>query len=376
MVDIDRFIARNQPSWERLEALAGRRTRTLTTAELDELIGLYQRASGHLAYARTHFREPGLLARLTMLVAGAHGAIYGRRSAATGTLRRFLLTSYPAAVWHCRRAVLASAAFLLVPAVAVGIWLGVSDAALDAAMPEELQEALLASEFEDYYSSAPAQDFTSLVTINNIQVSVVAFALGALLVPGALILVYNGVNVGVAAGLFASAGRLPEFFGLILPHGLLELTAVVIAGGAGLQMGWALVVPGDRTRSAALAEEGRRSVVLVLGTIGAFVVAGVIEGFVTPAPIPTVLRVAVGVLVWVSFLAWVIGRGRVAAAAGFTGHPDDDLPAWDRWRGIATTPAALAPAPPALAGALRRAGDGSGSAAAGASASPPGRLTG
>ena len=334
MVDIDRFIASNQPSWERLEVLSGRRTRSLSTAELDELIGLYQRASGHLAYARTNFREPSLLARLTMLVAGAHAAIYGRRPAAAGTLQRFLSTSYPAAVWHCRRAILASAALLLVPAVALGIWLGVSEAALDVAIPQETQDALLASEFEDYYSSSPAQDFSSSVTINNIQVSVVAFALGALVVPGALILAYNGVNLGLAAGLFANAGQLPKFFGLILPHGLLELTAVVIAGGAGLQMGWAMLAPGDRTRGAALAEEGRRSVVLVLGTIGAFMVAGLIEGFVTPAPIPTLLRVAVGVLVWVSFLLWVFGRGRMATAAGFTGHPDTDVPAWDAWRGI------------------------------------------
>ena len=341
MVDIDRFIARNQPSWERLEVLSGRRTRTLTAGELRELVGLYQQASGHLAYARTNFREPGLLARLTMLVAGAHAAIYGRRAAPAGTLQRFLLTSYPAAVWHCRRAVLASAALLLVPAIAIGVWLGTSDAALDVAISEDAQEALLASEFEDYYSSAPAEDFSSQVTVNNIQVSIVAFALGALIVPGALILAYNGVNIGAMAGLFANAGRLPEFFGLILPHGLLELTAVVIAGGAGLQMGWAMLVPGDRTRAAALAEEGRRSVVLVLGTIGAFVVAGLIEGFVTPAPIPTVLRVAVGVLVWVAFLLWVIGRGRIAADAGFTGHPADDIPAWDRWRG---TPASAAAA--------------------------------
>jgi hypothetical protein len=97
-------------------------------------------------------------------------------------------------------------------------------------------------------------------------------------------------------------------------------------------MGWALLAPGDRTRGAALAEEGRRSVVLVLGVALAFVVAGFIEGFVTPAPLPTSVRLAVGIAVEALFLTWVIGRGRVAADAGFTGHPADDGPAWDRWR--------------------------------------------
>jgi uncharacterized membrane protein SpoIIM required for sporulation len=233
----------------------------------------------------------------------------------------------------CRRAVAASAAALLVPAFAVGIWLANSDAALDVALPEETQEALIASEFEDYYSSAPASQFASFVTVNNIQVSVIAFALGALAgVPGIAILAYNGIHLGTIAGLFVAEGQAGKFFGFILPHGLLELSAVIIAGGAGLRMGWAVLAPGDRTRAAALSEEGRRSVALVLGTILAFVVAGLIEGFVTPAPIPTGVRVAVGVAVWLLFVAWIVGRGRLAVAEGFTGHPADDAVAWERWR--------------------------------------------
>jgi uncharacterized membrane protein SpoIIM required for sporulation len=347
-MDIDRFIARNQPAWERLDALTararGRRVRTLDGAELAELLGLYQRVSGHLAQARSTYQDPSLLARLTMLVATAHATIYGRRARAGATLRRFFVASFPAAVWYCRRAVAVSAACLFVPALAVGAWLANSDAALDVAIPEDVQQALLASEFEDYYSSAPAASFASRVTFNNIYVSIVAFSLGALVLPGMAILGFNGLNLGLMGGLFVAEGRAGQFFGLILPHGLLELTAVVIAGGAGLQMGWAMLAPGDRTRAAALAEEGRRSVVLVLGTVGAFVVAGLIEGFVTPAPIPTVVRVAVGVAVEVLFVAWVIGRGRAAVADGFTGHPADDLPAWDAQVALAaqSRPVALA----------------------------------
>jgi uncharacterized membrane protein SpoIIM required for sporulation len=334
VVDIDRFIAHNQPAWQRLEQLTskamGRRIRRLEAAEVDELVGLYQRVSGHLAHARTAYREPGLLARLTSLVANANAAIYGRRASAGAAFARFFGASFPAAVWTCRRAILASAACLFVPAIAVGAWLASSDRALDVAIPETTQEALLASEFEDYYSSGPAGSFAGRVTVNNIQVSIVAFALGGLVVPGVYILASNGVNVGMAGGLFVAEGQGGQFFGLILPHGLLELTAVVIAGGAGLRMGWALLAPGDRTRAAALAEEGRRSVALVLGTVLAFVVAGLLEGFVTPAPVPTAVRVGVGVAVELLFLTWVLGRGRIAAAEGFTGHPDDDAAAWDR----------------------------------------------
>jgi uncharacterized membrane protein SpoIIM required for sporulation len=335
-MDIDRFIAANQPAWDRLAALSarasGRRVRELHRHEVDELVDLYQKASGDLATARTTYAEPGLVVRLTHVVAGANAAIYGRRSRARPVLQRFFLASFPAAFWVSRRAILASAACLLVPAFLVGAWLAGSDAALDVAIPEDAQEALIASEFEDYYSSAPAAQFSQLVTFNNIRVSLVAFAMGALLLPAVALLAFNGINVGVMGGLFVAEGQAGQFFGLILPHGLLELTAVIVAGGAGLQMGWALVAPGDRTRGTALAEEGRRSVALVLGTILAFVVAGLIEGFVTPAPVPTLVRVAVGVAVEAAFLLWMVGRGRLAVADGFTGLPADDDVAWEGWR--------------------------------------------
>jgi uncharacterized membrane protein SpoIIM required for sporulation len=342
VVDIDRFIATNQPAWQRLEQLSGRaqgrKIKGLLPSEVDELIGLYQLTSGHLAYARTAYRDPGLLARLTSLVANANAAIYGRRARASATFQRFFTASFPAAVWICRRAILASVACLFVPAIAIGAWLANSERALDVAIPKDTQEALIASDFEDYYSSGPASHFSARVMINNIQVSAMAFAAGALVVPGAVVLVNNGVNIGESGGLFVSEGQGGKFFGLVLPHGLLELTAVAIAGGAGFRMGWALLSPGDRTRGTALAEEGRRSVALILGTVVAFITAGLIEGFVTPSSLPTAVRVGVGVAVEVLFLTWVIGRGRIAADRGFTGLPDDDAVAWDRWRGAAVAP--------------------------------------
>ena len=105
----------------------------------------------------------------------------------------------------------------------------------------------------------------------------------------------------------------------MLPHGLLELTAVFIAGGAGLRLGWTLIDPGDRTRGAALAEEGRRAFVIVMGLVVVFAVAGTIEGFVTGRPWPTWLRVGIGASVEAAFLAYLVRRGRAPARAGFTG---------------------------------------------------------
>src|SRR6202041_221819 len=115
----------------------------------------------------------------------------------------------------------------------------------------------------------------------------------------------HGANPGESAGLFSHAGQVGRFFGLILPHGLLELTSVVIAGGSGLRLGWAGIDPGDPRRSDAPVEEGRRAVTVVLGLVLTFAVAGSIEGFVTGSALPTWARVGVGVTVEVAFAVYI-----------------------------------------------------------------------
>ena len=130
-------------------------------------------------------------------------------------------------------------------------------------------------------------------------------------------LIVNGANLGDAAGLFYAAHHPGEFWGLVAPHGLLELSSVVLAGGAGLRMGWALISPGDRPRSAALAAEARGSVVLVLGTVLTLAVSGVIEGFVTGSALPTAVRVGIGAAIELAFLSWVVLCGRSARRAAY-----------------------------------------------------------
>jgi uncharacterized membrane protein SpoIIM required for sporulation len=326
-VDLDRFLATNQPLWDRLGVLtakAGRRVSRLSAAEIDELVRLYQRTSSHLSYVRTYYGDPALTAHLTGLVAAAGAVVYGTRPRSLRAIGRFFRATFPAALWHNRRFVAVAAALFFLPAIAVGVWLANSDRAIDAVGTPALREAYLNEDFASYYSSHPASEFASKVTTNNIQVGFIAFASGALLgVPTVLLLVYNGANVGVPAGLFAAAGQSPKFYGLVLPHGLLELTAVVIAGSAGLRLGWSLIDPGDRPRRAALAEEGRRSVVLVLGLVATFTVAGTIEGFVTGSALPTFARVGIGVLVETAFVLYAVVLGREAAATGLTGLLDE-----------------------------------------------------
>lgn len=323
-MDVDRFLATNQPLWDRLAALTRQARgglRHMHAADIDELVRLYQRASTHLSYVRTYYRDPALTARLTGLVASAGAVVYGTRPRTLRTVGRFFTATFPAAVWHNRWFVAVSAFLFFAPAIAIGAWLANSDQAVNAAAPAAVREAYINEDFEDYYSSKPASEFAAQVTTNNIQVGFMAFAAGiGFCVPTAFLLAFNGANVGFAGGLFHAAGEAPKFYGLILPHGLLELTAVVVAGAAGLRLGWALIDPGDRSRGTALREEGRRAVVMVLGLVLTFIVAGTIEGFVTGSTLPTWARVGLGVLVEVAFVLYVVTQGRAAARAGLTGR--------------------------------------------------------
>ncbi len=318
-MDVDSYIRANQPVWARLDELtarAGRSVGRLSAAELDELVRLYLRVSTHLSYARTFYRDAALTASLTGRVARANAVVYGTRSRTLRAVGRFFAVTFPAAMWHVRHFVAVSAALLFVPALAFGIWIANSTSALEATGPDAVRQAYVQEDFEDYYSSAPAAAFASQVFTNNVRVAVLAFAAGiAFCVLTALLLAFNGAQVGIAAGLFHAVGEAPKFWGLILPHGLLELTAVCVAGAAGLRLGWTLIDPGDRPRGVALTEEGRRAMSIVLGLVVVFGVAGAIEGFVTGSTLPTAARLAIGITAEVAFLLYFLVQGRAAYPA-------------------------------------------------------------
>lgn len=153
--------------------------------------------------------------------------------------------------------------------------------------------------------------------------SAVAIIFGILLgIPTVYVLVLNQANLGLTGGLMFAHGKGDIFFGLILPHGLLELTAVYLAVAGGLKLGWTIVDPGRRTRGQALAEEGRAAVSIAIGLIAVLFVSGLIEGFVTGWVHVTWLRVSIGVVAELAFLTYVIVLGRRATRRGETGDAE------------------------------------------------------
>ena len=320
-MDLDAYVAAHRGDWLRLEELLRRASRPgrLSGREVDELVELYQRTATHLSVVQSAGRDPQLVARLSSLVARARGTVAGSGGSGWRDVARFLRHDFPAVCYRTRWWWGGAALAFVGVAFAFGLWVAASPEVQRAVGDPQEIRSLVEQDFESYYSSAPAQEFAARVFTNNAYVAAQAILLGVLLLPIPYILLTNALNVGVSGGLLAANGRTGLFFGLILPHGLLELTAVFVACGLGLKLGWTVVDPGRRTRSAALAQEGRALVTGALGLALVLLVSGLIEGFVTPSGLPTAVRVGIGVLAEAAFLAYVFGPGRRAARAGVTG---------------------------------------------------------
>ncbi|WP_024801355.1 stage II sporulation protein M [Nocardia sp. BMG51109] len=309
-MDVDAYAYAHRRSWDRLDQLA--RQRRLTGAEADELMLLYRRTSQQLARLQSHSPDPELIAGLGALLARARGRALGTQADAWREVGLFFTRRFPAAVYRAWPWWAAVAVLFLAVSGGIGTWVSGSAAARRALGIPADTDALTApgGEFETYYSEHPHDAFAAQVWTNNAAVSAVALFTGLLLLPAAYVLVMNAVNVGISAGLMADAGRLDSFFGFILPHGMLELTAVFVAGGAGLKLGWTLVDPGRLSRAQALARQGRATATIALGLVVVLLVSGLIEGFVTPSGLPAPVRIAIGLVAEMGFLGYVFGAGR------------------------------------------------------------------
>jgi len=317
-VDVDAFVAAHQAEWDRLDRLVARRRR-LSGEEVDELVTAYQRTATHLSAVRTAGYDPALVARLSTKVARARSAVTGAHSPSWTSVGRFAVVSFPAMAYRVRWWWLATATGSLLVALVMGWWIARSPAVQASLLPPDQARQLVNHEFRNYYSQYAATSFAAKVWTNNVLVAAESLIFGILLgVPTLLVLFENAANIGAVGGLMFAHGRGVEFFALILPHGMLELSAVFLAAAAGLRLGWRIIDPGPLPRSQALAVAGRETITLALGAIVVLLVSGVIEAFVTPSPLPTWARIGIGACAEAVFLGYVIVLGRRAAAAGLS----------------------------------------------------------
>ncbi|OBF42591.1 hypothetical protein A5719_03430 [Mycolicibacterium peregrinum] len=322
-MDVDAFVVAHRPTWDRLEQLVKRRRR-LTGAEVDELVDLYQRVSTHLSMVRSASQDSVLVGRLSGLVARARAAVTGAHAPLWREFVRFWTVSFPVVAYRAWRWWLGSAVAFFIVTVALALWVsGNPDVHAAIGTPSEIDE-LVNHDFASYYSEHPAASFALQVWVNNSWVAAQCIAFAILLgLPIPYVLFQNAANLGVIAGLMFSADKGDLFLGLITPHGLLELTAVFLAAAVGMRLGWTVIAPGDRPRAQVLAEQGRAVVAAAIGLAVVLLISGLIEALVTPSPLPTWMRIGIGVAAELAFLGYVFHFGRKAARAGESGDLED-----------------------------------------------------
>lgn len=285
-----RFRTEREASWRRLESLLGKVQRksvdSLSDDELLEVPVLYRSAMSSLSVARSISLDQGATAYLESLCLRAYLFVYGVRSTPLERLARFFTGDWPRAVRGLWRETLVSL-LLFAVGVATAFALTLSDPDwFYSFMPAEMAQgrdpgASTADLRETLYDSGEGlAAFSSFLFTHNAQIAIFAFALGfAFCLPTALLIVYNGLTVGAFVALFVSRGLGTEVAGWLLIHGVTELSAVILAGAAGLHIGRAVIAPGDRPRVEAAAEAGRRGALVMAGAVIMLMFAGLLEGF-------------------------------------------------------------------------------------------------
>lgn len=317
-MDLDAYVAEHRGEWRRLATLSGKFK--LSGAEADELVLLYQRVATQLSVVQSRTPDPALVAELSRLVLTARSALTGPSRFDWRSVPRFLAEDLPLALYAARRWwVLCGLSFCLVGGIMIA-WVA-TDPAVASAFGIEPQDVdrLVEGQFTGYYSEYLPQNFGLRVWANNAFLAVTCLASGVLVLPPVLLLWSNAVSIGLVGGVMVGAGHGDTFFMWIAPHGFLELTAIFVAAGIGMRMGWSWVEPGPvLTRAQSLAATAKQGMVGAIGLAGVLAVSALLEAFLTPSPLPLILRDAIGFAVWCLFLAyvWVLGRRAVADRQG------------------------------------------------------------
>lgn len=324
----EQFIQSHQGEWQALEdwlQIRASRPRKASQTRRDwrgladeDVPAAYRRLCHQLALARRRGYSPALLARLQALMQAGHAVMYRPPAPRWSALPQFLGSDFPRLVraeWRCMAA---AAVLFAVPLLAMFLVLQWRPDLVHSVM--SLQQV---AELEAMYdpaaehqrigrSSGSDMEMFGYYVLNNISIGLRTFASGLVAGLGTvLVLLFNGVVIGSAAGHLQQVGMGDTFWRFVAGHSSLELSAIVIAGGAGLQLGLRLLAPGNRRRIDALVEGGRRGGLLCLGVFAMLLLAAFVEAFWSSLPwVPAPVKYAVGIGLWLVVLVWLLRGGR------------------------------------------------------------------
>ena len=317
VVPQDRFINQRKNAWQRLEDLLklldGSSLGRLGREEVRELGRIYRRTASDLAIARAESRDPRLVNYLNSLVIRAHGRIYRADAQGGKRIRLFFTRELPRTFRRTWRYTFLSFSVFMIFSM-----IGFVGTRYD---PEFSELVGVAPAFREMYIETQThwwerlnesnQTGASFIMANNILVTIYTFAFGATFGIGTIIyLAINGANIASVVALTYRAGFGNDLVTFMVGHGVVELSCIFIAGGAGLLIGSAMLMPGDLTRADALKTRGMEAVRLMIGVAILLVVAGTIEGFISPAPIDPRIKFSVGGITGFAMYSYLLLVGR------------------------------------------------------------------
>jgi uncharacterized membrane protein SpoIIM required for sporulation len=314
---LDRFINDRKSAWQRLEGLLhllDRMTlRRLHREEVRELGRIYRRTASDLAIARAESRDPRLINYLNSLVIRAHGRIYRSDAQGGRRIRDFFARDFPRTfrrTW--RYTATAFGVFLLFSLIAFFGTRYDPDFSEFAGISPFFRELVINNRTHWWEDLNEANQIgSSQIFTNNIKVTFYAFALGAMLGIGTLyVLAFNGAMFGAILALTYRAGFGNDLLAFVVGHGVIELSCIFIAGGAGLLIGTALLMPGNLSRADAFKSRGMEAVRLIVGCVPLLVIAGIIEGFISPAPIHPAIKFTVAGVTGLALYSYLLLAGR------------------------------------------------------------------
>ena len=313
-----RFVDQGRPRWARLEDLLARVDRSgvrrLPAEDIDALAFGYRAATSDLAIARTRRYDARLVAYLNRLVARAHARVYaGTTAAGWSPAAHLFTTAFPREVRRSWRAI-ALCVLITIATAAISYRATIADPADAYAFVPARQIPLVDRSLHDSnfgFDRAFAPAMSAMIVTNNVRVAASAFAGG---ITAGILTLYiigsNGLMLGTLGAVFTARGFGPDFWATIAPHGVIELSAIQIAGAAGLLLAAGIVRPGRARRVDALTANAARALTLMLGVAGLLAVAGTIEGFVSPQRLSADVRLAIGALTAVALVAYLGFAGR------------------------------------------------------------------
>jgi uncharacterized membrane protein SpoIIM required for sporulation len=320
--DLNQFLNRRQANWSRLEALLERVERgglqQLSTAEVREFGILYRRTSSDLVTARAKTANAEILQYLNDLVARSYAQVYRSRRFEPRDAWTFLAIDFPRLVRYSWKYV-GLATVLMALAIYGGWEMNHRDpvGAYSILPPDMVKQMPVLREHWKQTTGpqiGPGEMavMSSFIMTHNIGVGISAFAGGILFgLPTFYAMIQNGMMLGILGEGMTRPGTAVTFWSLILPHGIIELSAIAVMGGAGFLLSSALLAPGNRSRRDALIERGRLAVLLALGGAAMLVVAGLIEGFITPpAFIPPWAKLTFAATTLIAELWYFLRAGR------------------------------------------------------------------